>query len=99
VRLPSAIEPTAKATSSRQDKPTWRSRACLASGVGDELGKWAKASKVSPTTRVMKGAIPPEAMEDKMAGSTRMKKWRRGTRENNKRMEGVSGLAGGGGGG
>ena len=40
----------------------------------------------------MKGAIPPEAMEDKMAGMRRMKKWRRGTRENKRRMEGVSGL-------
>ena len=36
----------------------------------------------------MNGAIPPEATEDRIAGSIRMKKWRRGTSENKRRMEG-----------
>jgi hypothetical protein len=48
---------------------------------------------------VMKGAIPPEAKEDRIAGRTRTKKWRRGTRENKSRIEGVSGRVGVGGGG
>ena len=47
----------------------------------------------------MNGAIPPEAMEDKIAGTIRVKKLRRGTRENKRRREGVSGSVGGGGGG
>jgi hypothetical protein len=56
-----------------------------------DAGKLAKASNVWPTTIVIKGAIPPEAMEVKIAGSTKVKKWRRGIRENNRRIEGLSG--------
>lgn len=47
----------------------------------------------------MNGAIPPEAREEKIAGSKRMKKCRRGTRENKRRMEGMRGRGGVGGGG
>ena len=72
--------------------PTWCIKVDLSAAVAeDDVGNWAKASKVWPITIVMKGAIPPEAMEDKIAGRTRIKKWRRGTRENKRRIEGVKG--------
>lgn len=52
---------------------------------------WAKPLKAWPTTMVMKGAIPPEIMEVRIAGDKSDRKWRRGMRENKRRIEGAGG--------
>ena len=66
-----ANEATASATNSIAASPTPCNNASFDDwgGLG-VVGKSAKASKASPTTWVMKGAIPPEMKEAVMAGST-----------------------------
>ena len=47
-------------------------------------------SKAWPTTKVMKGAMPPAMKDEKMAGTIRHRKCFREMWENKTRMEGVS---------
>lgn len=48
--------------------------------------------KTSPTTKVMKGAMPPAMIEKKTAGSTNTRRSRRKSREKRSRKLGAGGV-------
>jgi len=95
VILPRAREQNASPMSSRAARPTpWRRASLAACGGLGVSGNWANVLNAWPTTKVMKGAMPPAMRDEKMAGTIRHRKCFREMRENNSRMDVRVGCAG-----
>ena len=91
VRLLNTNDPKDNAMSSIAAIPTLCLSADLSLFVAPERGNFAKASKVCPTTRVMKGEMPPDIIEMAIAGIRQRNASRLETWEKSNLTEGCGG--------